>query len=202
MTTTIHLHDDTTLIVQFPYSALTVQRIKALPPGTRAWDGDLKAWLVPVIMFEELVKLLPYCEVHPDVWEAVYPSHGRRLAEAQRFWQGIAWSGVRLVRDGARLVAQHDRADPADLAALQKQIDARRDALMSLWEAGLRFVPVADEERIELPTESPEKPVQVGLYEDPDAFMAANWEKWMLEAQRKRAMVTARRKRARVWEKS
>ena len=136
MTTTIKLVNGALEVTFNNFTWAKVDAIKRLHPGTRKWDGAAKVWVVDPLVFEELLELLPDAEVAPEVWTHVYPSYGARVPEVLAQCKRWAESGVRLVRRGNVLVAQHDTANPNDLYTLQPHIDAIAEDINRLLAMG------------------------------------------------------------------
>ena len=124
------------LEVRFGYSPRKIGAIKRLAPGTRKWDGAEKVWIVDALCFEELLELLPDASVSAETWEHVYPSFGARVPEVLAQCRRWAESGVRLVRQGDRLIAEHDSAPQKDLSALQPHIDDMTADINNLLRMG------------------------------------------------------------------
>lgn len=202
--TTITLYDRTTLCAAFPYRADRVAAIKTLPE--RRFEPDLKAWLVPVSHFEQLLEVLPDAGVHPDVWETVYPTLAMRLADTLGYCRRLNASGVRLVVRDGRIVAEHDYADPKDIKALQKHVDERAGDIWRLLVRGHRFDRAAQPPDTK-PVPAPESEQQP-LFEpadlaEPDqrmveymAMVRQNMGRWAKKAERK-SQGKGRRRRAR-----
>lgn len=187
MTTTIKLVGGA-LEVTFGYSPAKVEQIKRLAPGTRAWDGQRKVWTVDALCFEELLELLPDAEVDAAVWEKAYPSYGARIPDVLAQCRRWAESGVRLVRDGDRLVAQHEAAEKTKvgkerLAMLQPHIDEMTEDINRLLAMGHKVPGVQA------------GPVLTGEDAKMFAFMQQvrqNRGKWERNAQKKRMLAKGR----------
>ena len=179
MTTTIRLVNGA-LEVTFGYSPGKVEQIKRLAPGTRAWDGERKVWIVDPLVLEEVLELLPDAEVAPEVWTHVYPSYGARVPAVLDQCRRWAESGVRLVREGDRLTAAHDTAPKKDLSALQPHVDAIAEDINRLLAMGHKVPGVQA------------GPVLTGEDERMFAFMQTvreNRGKWEKNAAKKQRMI-------------
>lgn len=169
------------LEVRFKFSEDKVDAIKQLAPGTRKWDGAEKVWIVDALCFEELLELLPDATVSAETWEHCYPSFGARIPDVLAQCRRWAESGVRLVRDGDRLIAEHPTASKKDLSALQPHIDDMTDDINNLLRMGHKVPGVVA------------KPV---FANEDDAKMFAfmgmvrdNRQKWEKQAHKKQRMI-------------
>lgn len=138
------------LEVRFAYSPDKVEQVKRLAPGTRAWDGQAKCWIVDSMCFEEVLELFPDSEVSVETWEHCYPSFGKRVPEVVEQCQRWAASGVVLLREGDKLVAHHDHADKSMLHGVQQMVDGMAQDINALLIAGVKVpgvmaAPVASE---------------------------------------------------------
>ena len=115
------------LVVQIDYARR--EDIKGLPVKARAWDGDTKTWTVDRNLLGELLALFPDATISEDV---------QKLSEILILEQCQRWreSGVTLLRDGDKLTALHNAAPSADIAALQKHVDAMAPDILRLLDAG------------------------------------------------------------------
>lgn len=183
MTTTIKLVNGA-LEVTFGYSQAKVDAIKRLAPGTRAWDGQRKVWVVDINCFEELLELLPdTMDIPVEIWERVYPSMGARIPDVLAQCKRWAESGVRLVRCGETFIAEHNTAPQKDLSALQPHIDEMTDDINRLLAMGHKVPGVYAE------------PVLTGEDARMFAFMQTvreNRGKWEKNAQKKRMLAKGR----------
>ena len=94
--------------------------------------------------------------VSAETWEHVYPSFGARVPEVLAQCRRWAESGVRLVRQGDRLIAEHDSAPQKDLSALQPHIDDMTADINNLLRMGHK-VPGVTAESVLLTNEDDKK---------------------------------------------
>lgn len=159
------------LIVQIDYARR--EDIKELPAKRRAWDGDSKTWTVDRNLLGELLALFPDATMTADV---------QKLSEILILEQCQRWrdSGVTLIRDGDKLTALHNAAPSADIAALQKHVDAIAPDILRLLDAGQT---VAGVRKAVHPT-----PEDAGMFQFMQTIQR-KWPDWERQAQNKKRMM-------------
>ena len=156
MTTTIFLHDASTLRVSFPYSVGAVDAIKGI--GGAAWDKPSKTWRVPLAKFDAPLRAFgDDCAVAPEVYMAAAP-----VLPVEHFAATCAQAGVALRIEGGRVVGSGGCWTPV----LQAEIDKRAVQLRRLIEAGWK-PPVS------VPLPAPVQPPTLDRITRMDHLMAA-----------------------------
>ena len=150
MTATIFLHDAATLRVSFLYSVAAVAAIKAI--GDARWDPASRTWRVPLERLDAVLSIFGGdCGLAPEVVLAAKaevqeviapPKPATPEQRLEFFMRTLAWAGVTLRIEGARVIGEGGCWTPVLQAEIDKRAVPLRRLIASGWQAPQTVAPL------------------------------------------------------------